>query len=247
MELYDVMRTTFAMREFADDPLPDPILYRILDNARFAPSGGNRQGTHVTVVRDATVRQQLADLAIPGARRYFAQLAAGESPWNPVEPSGVPAETVAATTVPDEFTAPFRRAAVVLVITVDLTCVAAMDQDLDRIGLVSGASVYPLVWNILLAARNEGYGGNLTSMAIPQEAQVRELLRLPDTHAVASVVPLGKPTRQLTKLRRRSVEETVTHEHFDGAPFTGPAHADDAPPKHGSGSPDIGGPAAAVG
>src|SRR5258708_35233926 len=91
--------------------------------------------------------------------------------------------------------------------------------NLDRIGLVSGASVYPLVWNILLAARNEGYGGNLTSMAVPQEAQVRELLGLPDTHGLAAVVPLGKPTRQLTKLRRHSVEETGTPEHSDGAPF----------------------------
>jgi hypothetical protein len=26
MELYDVMRTTFAMREFTDDPLPDSVL-----------------------------------------------------------------------------------------------------------------------------------------------------------------------------------------------------------------------------
>jgi nitroreductase len=43
MELYDVMRTTFAAREFADDPLPDATLVKILDNARFAPSGGNRQ------------------------------------------------------------------------------------------------------------------------------------------------------------------------------------------------------------
>jgi nitroreductase len=219
MELYDVMRTTSAVREFTDDPLPDPILYRILDNARFAPSGGNRQGTHVTAVRDATVRQQLADLAIPGARRYFAQSAAGESPWNPVEPSGVSAETIAATTVPDEFTAPFRRAAVVLVITVDLTCVAAMDQDLDRIGLISGASVYPLVWNILLAARNEGYGGTLTTMAVPEEQQIRDLLGIPDVHAVAALLPLGKPTRQLSKLRRSPVEEFTTWDRFDGAPL----------------------------
>jgi nitroreductase len=219
MEVYDVMRTTSAVREFTDDPLPDPILYRILDNARFAPSGGNRQGTHVTAVRDATVRQQLADLAIPGARRYFAQSAAGESPWNPVEPSGVPAETIAATTVPDEFTAPFRRAAVVLVITVDLTCVAAMDQDLDRIGLISGASVYPLVWNILLAARNEGYGGTLTTMAVPEEQQIRDLLGIPDVHAVAALLPLGKPTRQLSKLRRSPVEEFTTWDRFDGAPL----------------------------
>ena len=104
-----------------------------------------------------------------------------------------PRETIAATTVPDEFTAPFRRAAVVLVVTVDLTCVAATDQQLDRIGVVSGASVYPLVWNILLAARNEGYGGTLTTMAVPEEEQIRDLLGIPDTHAVAALVPLGKP------------------------------------------------------
>ena len=41
MDLYDVMRTTAAVREFTDDPLPDDVLHRILDNARFAPSGGN--------------------------------------------------------------------------------------------------------------------------------------------------------------------------------------------------------------
>jgi nitroreductase len=154
MELYDVMRTTFAVREFTDDPLPDPVLYRILDNARFAPSGGNRQGTHVVAVRDAALCERLAEVNVPGARRYFAQAAADESPWNPIAPSNVPAATIADTAVPDEFTAPFRRAAVVRVITVDLMFVAAMDQHLDRIGMVSGASVYPLVWNILLAARN---------------------------------------------------------------------------------------------
>ena len=44
MELYDVMRTTFAARQFTADPVPDALLHRILDHARFAPSGGNRQG-----------------------------------------------------------------------------------------------------------------------------------------------------------------------------------------------------------
>jgi nitroreductase len=219
MEIYDVMRTTFAVREFTDDPLPDPILYRIIDNARFAPSGGNRQGTHIVAVRDAVLRGRLGDLAVPGARRYFAQAAAGESPWNPIGPSSVPPATIADTAVPDKFTAPFRRAAVVLVVTVDLRYVAAMDQHLDRVGVVSGASVYPLVWNILLAARNEGYGGTLTTMAISEEAQIRDLLGIPDTHAVAALVPLGKPTRQLTRLRRRPVEEFTTRDRFDGPPF----------------------------
>jgi nitroreductase len=118
-----------------------------------------------------------------------------------------------------KFTAPFRRAAVVLVITVDLTFVAGMDQHLDRIGVVSGASVYPLVWNILLAARNEGYSGTPTTMAVPEEEQIRDLLGIPDTHAVAALLPLGKPTRQLSKLRRRSVEKFTTRDRFDGPPF----------------------------
>jgi nitroreductase len=100
MELYDVMRTTFAAREFTDDLLPDAVLWRIFDNARFAPSGGNRQGTHITVVRDADTRRRLAELGTGAARRYYAQLMAGESPWNPVRSSGVPQDVIDRTESP---------------------------------------------------------------------------------------------------------------------------------------------------
>jgi len=221
MELYDVMRTTFAAREFTEDDLPDDVLWRILDNARFAPSGGNRQGAHITVVRDADVRRRLAELGTGAARRYFAQLTAGENPWNPIHPTSVPQDVIDSTEVPDTFVAPILRAPVVLVVSVDLNVVAAVDQDLDRVGLAGGASVYPLAWNILLAARNEGYGGTITTMAIAEEDQVRQLLGIPDQHAVAAAVPLGKPTRQLTKLRRQPVDQFVTRDRFDGAAFDG--------------------------
>ena len=65
MDLYDVMRTTSAVREFTGDPLPDDVLHTILDNARFAPSGGNRQGARIIVVRDQATRRALADLDRP--------------------------------------------------------------------------------------------------------------------------------------------------------------------------------------
>lgn len=219
MQLYDVMRTTFAAREFTDDPLPDEVLERIFDNARFAPSGGNRQGAHVTVVRDAAVRRRLAELGMPAARRYFAQLQAGENPWNSIHPSGLPREAIDETGIPDTFVAPIAKAPVVLVVSVDLTVVAALDQHLDRVGIAGGASVYPLIWNILLAARSEGYGGTITTMAIAAEEEVRGLLGIPDRHAVAAVVPLGKPVRQLSKLRRRPVAEFITRDRFDGPAF----------------------------
>jgi nitroreductase len=221
MELYDVMRSTSAVRAFTDDPLPNEVLGRILDNARFAPSGGNRQGVRVIVVRAEETRSALADLAVPAARRYAAQLANGESPWNPLEPTGVAASTIEATEAPPQMSAPLLDAPVVLVICLDLGVVAATDQDLDRIAVVPGASVYPFVWNVLLAARNEGYGGVLTTMIVAEEPRVKDLLGVPDSYAIAAVLPLGKPVRHVTKLRRRPVAEFTTRERFDAAPFTG--------------------------
>ena len=87
MELYDVMRTTFSSREFTAVAVPDALLAKILDNARFAPSGGNRQGWRVIVVRDPATRQALSALAAPAAKRYAAQVQAGESPWYTVHPT----------------------------------------------------------------------------------------------------------------------------------------------------------------
>ena len=216
MELYDVLRTTFAAREFTDDPVPDEVLDRIFENARFAPSGGNRQGGHVIVVRDQQAKDAIADLAIPGARRYAAQVAAGENPWNTAVPSKVTDETIAATRVPATLTEPVRRAPVVLIVCVDLRVVAAVDQNLPRVGIVAGASIYPLAWNILLAARNEGYGGTLTTMPITQEGRLREILGLPDYVAVCAVIPMGKPVKQLTKLKRKRAAEFVHRERWDG-------------------------------
>ncbi|GAB2453304.1 nitroreductase family protein [Nocardioides hungaricus] len=219
MDLYDAMRTTPAVREFTDDPLPDQTLHRILDHARFAPSGGNRQGSHLVVVRDPSTRARLAELGEPAVRRYVAQISAGQSPWNPRQPPAPTPEEIEAADVPAAFTRPLLTAGAVLVVCVDLEVVAATDQDLDRVGLVAGASVYPLVWNILLAARNEGFGGTITTMAIAAEPAVKELLGIPEQYAVAAVVPLGRPVREVTKLRRNEVSEFVTRDRFDGEPF----------------------------
>ncbi|MGE2730217.1 nitroreductase family protein [Mycolicibacterium vaccae] len=216
MDIYDAMRTTGAVRRFTDDPLPDDVLVRILDHARFAPSGGNRQGVHVVAVREQATRAALAELSKPGARRYAAQKNNGEGPWNPVRPMAVSAEQVAATEAPAAMIAPLFDAAVVLVVCVDLTVVAAMDQDLPRVGVVAGASVYPFVWNVLLAARNEGFGGVLTTMAVAEEPGVKQLLGVPEDYAVAAVVPLGRPEHQVRRLTRKPVSELATRERFDG-------------------------------
>jgi nitroreductase len=220
MELYDVMRTTFAARQFTDAPMPDDVIYRILENARFAPSGGNRQAGHVIIVRDKEKRQKFADLSEQSARRYIAQKNAGESPWNTVVPSSVDKQTIKDTPVPRRLTDTYINAAVVLVVCVDLRHVAAMDQDLDRIGMVAGASIYPLAWNILLAARNEGFGGTLTTLPIAEEPELRSILGIPEYMAVSALLPMGQPLKQLTKLKRQSVSAFTSSERWDGEPLT---------------------------
>ncbi len=225
MDLFEVMRTTFSCRDFTDDPVTDDQLHRILDAARFAPSGGNRQGSHVVVVRDRAVRQRLGDLCGPTMRLYAAQGAAGEMPFNTVTESTVDVEAA----MTGEGSPPTGRrdlfdrlgdVPVVLVVSVDLSVVASMDKDLDRVGVVTGASVYPLVWNILLAARTEGLAGVVTTAVVPAEDEVRTLLGLPGHHAVAAMIPLGVPVRRLTRLSRQAVEEFTTIDRYDGPPLT---------------------------
>jgi nitroreductase len=216
MDLYDVMRTTFAARQFTDDPVPDSVIHRILDNARFAPSGGNRQGWRVIVVRDPATRAALPGIIEPTMQRYIAQVIAGEAPWNTIHPTSLSDEQIAATEVPEAMIGALTQAPVLLFVFVDLSVVASFDQHLDRVGVISGGSVYPFVWNILLAARNEGYGGTPTTFAAAREDDLKALLRVPDDYAFAAMIPLGKPVKQLTRLSRKPVESFATLEAFDG-------------------------------
>lgn len=222
MELYDVMRTTFACREWTDEPVSDETLYRILDNARFAPNGGNRQGQHVIVVRNKDTRRSLVPLIRDATEIYMAQSAAGESPWNSIHPTSVDVDAIRASDGPVRFPGVqgMVDAPIVLVVAVDLSVVASFDKDLDRVGVISGASIYPLVWNILMAARNEGLGGVLTTYLSEQEPEAQKILGLPEHYAVAAMLPIGVPVKQLTKLRRNPVEEFVTIDRFDGPAFT---------------------------
>jgi nitroreductase len=220
MDLAEVMRTTFSCRSWTDEPVTDQTLHDVLDLARFAPNGGNRQGWRVIVVKDRETRRMFVPLIKPTTSVYVAQAKAGEAPWNSVVPSSVDPERAIAADPPFPGLEEMIDAPVVLVFTIDLSVVASFDKDLGRVGVISGASIYPFVWNVLLAARNAGLGGVLTTYLAGKEAEVQALLGVPSHHAIAAMVPLGHPSRQLTKLKRKSVEEFTTVDRFDGPVFT---------------------------
>ena len=223
MELREALRTTGAVREFRPDPVPDDVLHRILDTARFAPSGGNRQGWRIVVVKNPEVRGRLRDLYLPGWYEYLAMRAAGLTPFAPVTDEEAERRADAKPVGEPGFAEHLDQVPVLLVFLADLRALAAVDKDFDRYTLAGGASVYPFAWNLLLAARDEGVGGVITTMPIRREREVKDLLHVPDEFVVAAVLALGKPVRQPKRLTRKPVEDFATVDRFDGPPFTADA------------------------
>jgi len=219
MELYDVMRTAFAAREFFDEDVSNKQIAAILENARFAPSGGNRQGWKVVVVRNKETRLALKPLIEPVFRRYLAQVGIGESPWNTVHQTVLTQEQINQQELPEGFVDNLVGAPVLLLVFLDLSVVASFDSEAERVGVISGGSIYPFVWNILLSARNEGLGGTLTTFVGGNEVELRQLLNVPDHYAFSAMIPLGKPVKQLTRLNRKPVESFAVLETFDGLPL----------------------------
>lgn len=218
MELSEVMRSSGAVRAFTSEPIRHEVLYQVLDDVWFAPSGGNLQGWHVIVVRDPVQRRHLADLSIMAWERYLTEQAAGFRGFGVVDRA--PEDLELRDDLPRHtMLTSIEDVPEVLVVTVDLRVLAVMDRDLDRPSLVGGGSIYPFVQNILLAARNQGLGGVLTTFLAAHEPRAAALLGLPADQAIAAMVGLGTPVHQVTRLRRRPVESFATIDTFDGATF----------------------------
>jgi nitroreductase len=225
IDLVHALRTTGAVRDYHDEPVPDAVVARVLDNARFAPSGGNQQGWHVVVVQDPETRRALRDLYLPGWHDYLTLSAAGIRPWAPTndraaERAALERASAGPPVAADGFAQNLDRAPVLLALFVDLSVLAAVDRDGDRYPFAGGASVYPFAWSILLAGRAEGLGGVITTMVIRRESEVKTLLGAPDGFALAAVIVMGYPVHQPRRLTRAPVESFATVDTVGGAPFS---------------------------
>ena len=229
LDLVDTLRTTGAVRAFHADPVPDEVLARVLDTARFAPSGGNRQGWRVIVVKDGATRAALRDLYLSGWYEYLAMVTAGLVPWAPVTDREAEAAAIAdagrfaeAGAAAPGFAETLENAPVLLLVLADLAALAAVDRDLPRYTLAGGASIYPFVWSVLLSSRAEGLAGVMTTMPVRREDDVRALFGLPDTVAVASLVVLGRPVATPRRLRRAPVSSFTWVDRYQGEAFPEP-------------------------
>jgi nitroreductase len=215
--MIELLRTTGAARRFTSDRVEPAVVHQLLDDARFAPSGGNRQPWKVAVIEDRAVRRQLGDLMQPVWDAYSAR-PAGVTPFNAVDDI----EPVAVEHVDNDLLTSIEDIPVVLVIAADMRRIALMDGPLDRVPITGGASIYPFCWSLLLSAHSRGLGGVMTTFLSRVEPAAAPLLHLPDHHALVATIFLGVPEHLSTRLTREPVESFAAVDRFDGEPFSPP-------------------------
>jgi nitroreductase len=217
-ELYETMRCAPSTRKFTDEAVDRAVLERVLDNARYAPSGGNRQGWSVIVITDPEIRRRLRELYQEPWDAYMVRTG-GRAALDAGSDSGLPPGRLRMLRGADEYARTFDRVPVHLVVCVALDTLAITDAELHRPSVVGGASIYPFVHNVLLGLRHEGLGAAFTTLLVPAEEQLRDLLAIPEGVAVAGHVAVGHRADPWPKqLTRKPVQEFTYGDRY-GEPW----------------------------
>ena len=199
--LFHTLYTTRALRRFKPDPVPEQVLFQLLDAAIRAPSGQNAQDWRFVIVTERGVKQQLQRNAERAWRRYQRRYAE-----RPEELDALPrSQRLSLRSV--EHLAHHLADVPVLI----LVC------GLKGRHSTPGGSSFPAVQNLLLAARGLGLSGSIFNLAIGDETELRETLAIPDNNQIFCLLPLGYPSDQHGPVRRKPVKEVVYWERFGNA------------------------------
>jgi len=202
--IYEAMSTLRAVRQLRPDPIPDDVLQRVLEAVTWAPTGGNAQPFRVIVVKDRDTVASIGELYRDEWGGYASSVR--QQLANVPEPVRVQTEKMLRAC--DYQAEHYAEIPVLLVFCFNPAQMAITDANLDRPSVVGGGSVYPSVQNALLACRAEGLGCVLTTLLCQREAEMCELLEIPEDWGTAAVVPIGYPRLGgHGPIRRRPVEK----------------------------------------
>jgi len=66
-EFLDILTSRKSIRRYKTDPVPDEMIDKILEAARWAPTGENYQPWRFIVIRDQETRNKIGDLSKQGS------------------------------------------------------------------------------------------------------------------------------------------------------------------------------------
>ncbi len=197
--LNDAIYNCRAMRRLKQDELPEALLIQLIDAANQAPSGSNSQKARWVVVRDPTIKQQLADQNRKHAAPYIADDVANPSTpklkrlldavvWQMDHMHEIPALIVACFDYPEK---------------------------VEGLGVYrSAGSVWPGIQNLLLTARSLGLGAAPTTLALRDQDAVRDILNLPETFAALCLIPVGYPMGNFGPVVRKPVADIMCFDRW---------------------------------
>ncbi|WP_178133262.1 nitroreductase family protein [Vineibacter terrae] len=206
-DVFEIMHSTRAMRRLRPDPVPDELIRKILIAGISAANGGNAQKWRFLVVKDPKVKKAVQVLY----KRAYDEVigpryASGELP------PGVDRERYARQhRAVEHLTEHFHEAPVWIV--------ACLEDGLTP-NRWAGASVYPAVQNMLLAARALGLGSTLTTRHLLHEKEAEAALGLPRGVHSYAILPIGYPMGRFGPVGRAALSEVVFEERW-GQPYRG--------------------------
>lgn len=206
--LLEGIATTRAIRRYRDEPVPAAALRAMLFAATRGPSGSNRQPFRFVVLTDSDRARQAKALIGEAARKLWEAKRARDGYHKgsgAVETS--PKARMARTM--DGYVENFEKAPVLV-----LPCLVRYREP----NPMEGASVYPAVQNLLLAARALGYGGVITGFHGQVDEPLKSLLGIPQEVFIAATITIGRPQGGHGPVRRRPLDELVYGDQWEVAP-----------------------------
>ena len=196
-DLFDIIRTTRAMRRLKHDPVPDELIRRILEAGACAANGGANQRWRFLVIKDRGTKEQVQKWY----QKAFDEVVGPRYRNSEPPPGSSPGRYRRQHDAMQYLTEHYHEAPVWIV-----ACQGDGEEPSTR---WSGASIYPAVQNMLLAARALGLGATLTSRHLRHEQEVEAILGLPPGVHSYAILPIGYPMGNLGPVRRGLLSDVV--------------------------------------
>ncbi len=204
LDVFEAMATTRAMRRLKPDPVPDQLIRRILEAGVCAANGANRQTWRFGVVKDPVVKEAVQRVY----QRAFDEVVSPMYATLPAPPGVAPERYAAQHRAVAYLTEHFAEAPVWIV---------ACLEESAKPGRGSGASIYPAVQNMLLAARALGLGSTLTTRHLLYGQEADAAFGLPEGVRSYAILPIGWPLGRFGPVARRPWSDIVFEDRWGRA------------------------------
>lgn len=207
-DVFDIIHTTRAMRRLRPDVVPDALIRKILEAGVSAANGGNTQRWRFLVVKDPEIKRAVQAYY----KRAFDDVVGPRYRSSPPPPGMTPERHQRQHAAVEYLTEHFHEAPVWIV--------ACLDEGAAMPTRWAGASIYPAVQNMLLAARALGLGSTLTTRHLLHEKEAEAALGLPPGVHSYAILPIGYPMGRFGPVARTALTDVVFADRW-GQPYQG--------------------------